>query len=168
MDKQDHVDEILTQWQEERPDLDTSPMGIVGRISRLSRGLGSVLKPVFEQHGINTGEFDVLATLRRSGKPYQLTPTQLFKSAMLTSGAMTNRLDRLEKAGLIVREADPNDRRSLTVALTPVGLKLVNKAVEDHVANLHHLLTSLTDKEAAILAGLLRKLMLQFESDESS
>jgi len=166
MENHDHVDEVLTQWQSERPDLDTSPMGVTGRVSRLSRNLEMSLKSVFENHGINLGEFDVIATLKRSGKPYRLTPTQLLKSSMLTSGAMTNRLDQLEKTGLIAREADPNDRRSITVALTPVGLKLVDKAVEDHVANLHRVLSPLTDKEAATLSGLLRKLLLQFESDD--
>lgn len=163
MEKQDQVDDILRQWQQERPDLDTLPMGIIGRISRLSRHLETHLKPVFEGYGINSGEFDVLATLRRSGEPYQLTPTELFKSVMLTSGAMTNRLNRLEEAGLITRTADPNDRRGSIVTLTPSGLDLVDRAIEDHVANEHKLIAAYTAEELATLVRLLRKLLVSFE-----
>ena len=166
MDTQDLVDKILNQWQRERSDLDVSPMGIIGRISRLSRHFETHLKPVFDKYGINSGEFDVLATLRRSGEPYQLTPTLLFKSVMLTSGAMTNRLNRLENRGLIIRSADPDDRRGTIVSLTPLGLELIDSAIEDHVLNEHKLLKPYTALELTELAPLLRKLLIYFEDDQ--
>ena len=119
--KQDHVDFIQAQWAQEKPDLDTSPMGVVGRISRISRHLDQLLQKNYAQFGLNGGEFDVLAALRRSGHPYQLTPTQLFNSLMLSSGAMTNRLDRLEDEGLIKRAPNPKDRRGILVTLTGQG-----------------------------------------------
>lgn len=168
MSQRDQVDEILRQWKRERPDLDATPMGVIGRISRLALHLDTSLKAVFAKYGLQRGEFDVLATLRRSGKPYQLTPTALFKSVMLTSGAMTNRLDRLEKAGWIIRKADPEDRRSVLVSLTPAGLKLIDKAVEDHVANEHKLLDHLSESEIKTLATSLRRLLIEFEQHETS
>lgn len=165
MNTTDHVDEILAQWRRERPDLEVWPMGVIGRISRLAHHIENRLNPVFEHHNITSGEFDVLATLRRSGAPYQLTPTVLLKSAMLTSGAMTNRLNRLEQAGFIIRDNAPDDRRSVLVSLTPAGLELVNVLVEDHVQNEQMLLAPYTEVEMATLAGLLRKLLSQFETE---
>ena len=108
------------------------------------------------------GEFDVLAVLRRTGRPYSLTPTELFRSLMLSSGAMTNRIDKLEKAGFVRRSADPNDRRGVIVSLTPKGAAIIAKALESHVANEHRLLERLTAKEKSDLARLLRKLLLSF------
>ncbi len=166
MDEHDHVDSIIAQWQRERPDLDVAPMGIIGRISRAARHLADALKIVFDAHGLNAGEFDVLATLRRAGEPHQLTPTALFKSAMLSSGAMTNRLNRLEERGLITRSPDPNDMRGTIVSLSPAGLDLVNTVVTEHVANEHRVLSALTDAESAALARLLRKLLISFEGDD--
>lgn len=163
METHDHVDGIVTQWERERPDLDVSSIAVVGRISRLSRHLEKRLNPVFGRHGLNSGEFDVLCALRRAGEPYQLTPTALSTSVMLTSGAMTNRLDRLEEAGLIVRRADPDDRRSTFVSLTPSGFELVDRAVEDHVSNERELLTICTKAEITTLTRLLRKLLSQFD-----
>lgn len=162
---QDQVDAILEQWFRERPDLDPSPMGVIGRISRASRYIDQFLQQNFAQFGLNGGEFDVLATLRRSGAPYQLTPTALFSSLMLSSGAMTNRLDRLENAGYIERQPHPNDRRGTLVTLTTQGLELIDSVVAAHIATEQKILTSLTPEEQQVLAGLLRKLLLSFGDD---
>lgn len=159
----DHVDAILAQWRRERPDLDPAPMGVIGRIRRIERLLGRALDATFAQFGLNSGEFDVLATLRRSGAPYQLTPTALFTSLMLSSGAMTNRLDRLEQAGLIARAPDPSDRRGTLVGLTPRGLELIDAAVAAHLANEARLLAALLPGERDQLAGLLRRLLCALE-----
>jgi DNA-binding MarR family transcriptional regulator len=161
--KQDKVDFIQEQWAREKPDLDTSPMGIVGRISRISRHLDQLLQKIYSQFGLNGGEFDVLATLRRSGHPYQLTPTQLFNSLMLSSGAMTNRLDRLEDVGFIKRTTNPNDRRGILVTLTEKGVELMDRAYSTHIANEHQILNSLTTTEQEILTDLLRNMLLSLE-----
>lgn len=166
MENNDHVDSIVNQWKHERPDLDVTPMGVIGRLSRLSRHIENKLKHVFEAHGLSQGEFDVLATLRRSGEPYQLTPTVLFKSAMLSSGAMTNRLNKLEEAGLIERLPDPHDRRGTIVSLTEQGMQLVDRAVTDHVENEHNLLAAYSEADIEDLTNLLRKLLLHFEDGE--
>jgi DNA-binding MarR family transcriptional regulator len=157
--ERDHVDDILAQWRRERPDLDPAPMGVIGRISRAARRLDRALDTTFSAFELNGGEFDVLATLRRSGPPYRLTPTRLFTDLMLSSGAMTNRLDRLERAGLIARTPDPSDRRGTLVGLTPRGLELVDAAVTAHLANEERLLDGLSSAEREQLAGLLRKLL---------
>ena len=162
---QDQVDVILKQWSQERPDLDPSPMGVIGRISRASRYIDQFLQQNFAQFGLNGGEFDVLATLRRHGAPYQLTPTALFSSLMLSSGAMTNRLDRLEKAGYIERQPDPNDRRGTLVTLTKQGLEVIEGVVGAHIAHEQQLLAALTSAERRVLAELLRKLLLSFGDD---
>ncbi len=159
----DPVDKILVQWQRERPDLDTSPMGVVGRIGRLSKHLERSIQKTFSEFGLNVGEFDVLATLRRSGHPYQLSPTDLFNALMVSSGTMTHRIDQLEHAGLVTRIPDPGDRRGLLIALTDNGLQLINDAVEAHVANEHHILSGLEESERQVLMALLRKLLLTFE-----
>lgn len=154
----DAVDRILEQWARERPDLDPSPMAVVGRVNRLARELERSLNRVFAGFGLDRGEFDVLATLRRSGQPYQLTPGALLESTMVTSGAVTKRVDRLEQAGLVARAPDPDDRRGVLVGLTAEGLELVDRAVQEHVANEHNLLAGLTDGERERLIRLLRKL----------
>jgi DNA-binding MarR family transcriptional regulator len=156
----DHVDHIQAQWRRERPDLDPSPMGVIGRISLSARSLSRGLDATFASFGLNSGEFDVLATLRRSGPPYQLTPTGLFTDLMLSSGAMTNRLDRLERAGLITRAPDPTDRRGTLVGLTPHGLELIDAAIVAHLQTEEGLLAALAPDEREQLAGLLRKLLL--------
>jgi DNA-binding MarR family transcriptional regulator len=161
----DQVDRLLSQWLRERPDLDVRPMGVIGRISRLARHLDRRLKPVFQRHDLDRGLFDVLATLRRSGAPYRLSPTELFNSVMLSSGAMTSRIDRLEQAGLVARTPDPEDRRGILVELTPRGRELVDRAVEAHIANEWRLIEALTSEEQAELARLLRKLLVSFERD---
>lgn len=159
----DAVDEILRQWTRERPDLDVSPMGIVGRISRLERRMDPLLTSVFRRFGLERWSFDVLAALRRSGHPYELTPTQLFSSLMLTSGAITHRIDELVKAKLVQRAPDPNDRRGIRVRLTELGLVKINEAVAVHVENERKMLKNLSAKERALLISLLRRLLLGLE-----
>jgi len=159
----DPVDAILAQWQRERPDLDVSPMGIIGRMGRLTKYLERALQETFSDFDLNVGEFDVLATLRRSGQPYQLTPTELFNTLMVSSGTMTHRIDRLERADLVKRMDDPSDRRGTLIQLTNKGFNAIEKAVEAHVANEHRLLAALDETERQVLAQLLRKLLISFE-----
>ena len=159
----DPVDRILAQWQQVRPDLDVSPMGIIGRTGRLSKHLGRTIQKTFADFGLNLGEFDVLATLRRSGQPYRLSPTELFNTLMVSSGTMTHRVDRLEKAELVKRVPDPSDRRGLLIQLTDKGFTVIDQAVEAHVANEHQILSVLDASEREVLAQLLRKLLLSFE-----
>jgi DNA-binding MarR family transcriptional regulator len=161
--RQDHVDHILDQWSLQRPDLDVTPMGIIGRISRLSRFLEHSIAELLASHGLNEPQFAVLAALRRAGPPHCLSPTDLYNSLLVSSGAMTNRLRRLEIAGLVRRISDPDDGRGLLVALTNEGHKLIDEAVDAHTANEHRLLAALDPDDRALLAGLLRRLLLQFE-----
>lgn len=160
---QDAVEVILEQWARERPDLDASPMGVIGRISRLSRIFEQEIQEIFASFGLHRGEFDVLATLRRTGKPYRLNPTELSTVLMVSSGGMTNRLDRLERAGLVARRPDPGDRRGTQVGLTEGGRRLVDEVVAEHVTNEHRLLSTLGETERDELANLLRKLLLSLE-----
>ena len=160
MAERDGVDLILEQWRRERPDLDPSAIGVVGRISRLARELEQRLEPVYREHGLEPGWHDVLATLRRTGPPYRLRPTEFSSALMLTSSGTTKRLDRLEAAGLITREPDPDDRRGTLIALTDAGRTLIDAVTEAHLANEHRLLGALSDAERDELAGLLRKLQL--------
>ena len=155
----DHVDTVLEQWRRERPDLDSSPVAVVGRVSRLSRALEDRLEPVYAEHGLDGGLFDVLATLRRQGPPYQLSPRELADASMLTSSGTTKRLDRLERAGLIARKPDPDDRRGVLIELTPAGGKLIDAAYPEHMANEDRLLAALTKTERKQLASLLKKLL---------
>jgi DNA-binding MarR family transcriptional regulator len=163
----DAVDGILEQWERERPDLDVSPMGVFGRLSRADRLLGRSLEETFRGFGLRGGEFDVLAALRRAGEPYSLTPTELFRSMMLSSAAMTNRLDRLEGRGLVRRGPDPGDRRGVLITLTDEGLALVEEAVRAHVENEEELLSLLSAEERDRLANLLRKLLASMETHEA-
>ena len=156
----DHVDTVLSQWASQRPDLDVSAMGVVGRLSRAARLLERGVDVVLEEHDLGGGAFDILATLRRSGPPYQLTPGALVRSSMVTSGAVTARLDRLVAKGLVTRETDPENRRSVLVTLTPQGRRLVDRAVEAHVANEEALLEGLSARERTQLASLLRRLLV--------
>jgi DNA-binding MarR family transcriptional regulator len=159
----DPIDVILAKWQRERPDLDVSSIGIIGRIVRLSKHLERGVQETLSEFGLNIGEFDVLATLRRSGQPYQLSPTEIFNTLMVSSGTMTHRLDRLEQANLVQRIPDPNDRRGTLIQLTKKGFRVIDKAVEAHVANGHHLVAVLEDTDREALAQLLRKLLTSFE-----
>ncbi len=156
----DRAAKAIEQWKRERPDLDVSPMGVLGRLNEASSLIARErLAPLFARYGLQAGEFDVLATLRRSGSPYALTPTALYEATMVTSGAMTNRLDRLEASGLIARAPHPNDRRGIVVRLTEKGLALIDEAVTAHVANEHEILAVLTRTEQEALSRLLEKLV---------
>ena len=159
----DHVDRILEQWNRERPDLDVAPMGLLGRIARLRTHLAREVEQTLAAHGLNSATFDVLATLRRSGPPYALSPGDLLATTMVSSGTMTNRLDQLEKAGLVARTHNPEDRRSVIIALTEKGRAVVDEAVTAHVANQHRLVESLSSEERKQLDGLLRTFLGRFE-----
>jgi DNA-binding MarR family transcriptional regulator len=161
----DLVDDILQQWHRELPGLDVSGMAVIGRISRLSRILERRIATVLAQHGLNESQFGVLAALRRAGAPYCLTPTALYNSLLISSGAMTNRLDRLTAIGLVRRIPDPEDGRSVLVALTPRGLKVIEAAVRAHTENELEMLAALTPKEQRTFADLLRKQLLASEGD---
>jgi DNA-binding MarR family transcriptional regulator len=156
----DEIDRIVEQWERERPDLDPSPTQTLQRITRLSLLQGVSFARVFAPHGISFGEYLVLAALRRAGPPYRMNPTALFNSVILSSGAMTNRLDRLEAMDLVERQPDPTDRRGRLVALTDRGRELVDTAVAEHLDNEQTLLGALDAAEREQLAGLLRKLLL--------
>jgi DNA-binding MarR family transcriptional regulator len=156
--ERDGVDLILEQWRRERPDLDASPIGVIGRVSRLARELEQRLEVVYREHGLEPGWHDVLATLRRTGAPNRLRPTDLTNASMLTSSGTTKRLDRLEQAGLIAREPDPDDRRGTLISLTPAGRRLIDKVTEAHLANEQRLVSALSAAERRQLADLLRKL----------
>lgn len=140
----DAVDGILAQWHRERPDLDVSPMGVIGRLKRCAALVQQQLDATFAEFDMSGWEFDMLATLRRSGAPYRLAPTALFSTLMVTSGTMTHRLQRLEARGWIARVANADDARSTLVQLTDVGFALIERAVEAHVANEHRMLAPLT------------------------
>jgi DNA-binding MarR family transcriptional regulator len=154
----DHAQRVVDQWASERPDLDASPVLVIGRLHRVGLALTAELVKVYDDFGLGEGDFDVLATLRRSGEPYELTPTDLMEQTMVTSGAVTKRLDRLERAGLVERRVSTDDRRSRIVALTSRGRELMDRAAEAHFANEARLLEPLTSRERATLAGLLAKL----------
>ena len=160
MPEQDGVDLILEQWGRERPDLDATPLAVIGRVSRLSRELELRLEPVFARHGLEAGLYDVLATLRRAGAPYLVRPSELAASLMLTASGMTKRLDRLEQAGLVARHPDPADRRGVLIELTPAGRQVIDSTATEHVANESNLLSALSRAERQQLASLLRKLLL--------
>ncbi|WP_433469847.1 MarR family winged helix-turn-helix transcriptional regulator [Spirillospora sp. CA-128828] len=155
----DAVDAILAQWGRERPDLDVSAMGVVGRISRAQLLLGRELRDFFAARGLESWEFDVLATLRRHGAPYELTAGALLKAAMVTSGAITNRIDRMEAKGLVERVRDAGDRRSVRIRLTPRGLEIVDELVGLHAANEERLLAALDPEARERLAAALRTLL---------
>jgi DNA-binding MarR family transcriptional regulator len=155
----DAVDAIIEQWAAVRPDLDTRAMEVFGRVYRLSRAMGDRTEKAYARLGISRGEFDVLATLRRAGEPYTLSPRQLSATLMLTTGGMTGRLDKLERAGLLRRSPDPHDRRGLQVTLTDEGLALIEEAVGAGVATQTEALSALTDEQARHLADLLRLLL---------
>jgi DNA-binding MarR family transcriptional regulator len=162
----DHVDDLLAQWRHERPDLepDLAAMGTIGRLGRFTTLAARSIETVFASHGISTGEFDVLAALRRTGAPHVMTPTALARTLMLSPAGMTNRLDRLEAAGHIERRPDPDDRRSLLVALSDAGRTLVDAAVTDHVANEARLLAPLSVRQRAALDDALRTLLASIEA----
>jgi DNA-binding MarR family transcriptional regulator len=158
----DEVDELVEAWQRERADLDLSPVEVFSRISRLSRHLDLARRSAFTAQGIEPWEFDVLAALRRAGRPYQLTPGRLIRETLVTSGTMTNRVDRLAARGLVQRSPDPGDRRGVLVGLTPAGRRTVDAAFEELLRRERRLLESLPADDRAQLAALLKTLMSPF------
>lgn len=156
----DAVDSFLAQWQRERPEMEASPMGVVGRLSRTSRLVEHEIRDYFAAEGMESWEFDVLATLRRSGPPYTLTPKELVARTMVGSAAMTNRVDRLVAKALVQRETDPANRRSILITLTDKGHEVVERVVDGHVANAARLVAELEPDERAELDRLLRKLLV--------
>ncbi|SIT13764.1 transcriptional regulator, MarR family [Thalassolituus maritimus] len=157
------------EWERERPDINASVMALAGRLLEATHLLErDWIFPLAAQFELHQGEFDVIATLRRSGNPYSLTPTELHEGLMLSSGAMTSRLDRLERKGLIERSPAPNDRRSILVKLTPAGLALIDRILPLHVANEQQALATLTSKEQKLLNELLVKLVAGLHKKPSS
>ncbi|MFJ9146697.1 MarR family winged helix-turn-helix transcriptional regulator [Streptomyces sp. NPDC102270] len=157
--RKDAVDAIIEQWAAVRPDLDTRAMEVFGRIYRLSRAMGDRVEKAYAPYGISRGEFDVLATLRRAGEPYTLSPRRLSSTLMLTTGGMTGRLDKLERADLLRRSPDPHDRRGLQVTLTEKGLAVIDEAVGAGLTAQTEALSTLDDEQADQLADLLRALL---------
>lgn len=155
----DHVDLVLKQWDAQRPDLDVSPMAVIGRLSRAHRLIDAELGRTFAKHGLDRASFDVLATLRRSDPPHRLTPTGLMRASMVTSGAITQRLDRLEARGLVARTPSESDGRGVQVELTDEGRALIDRALPDHVDNETRVLGALTGPQREELAGTLRTLL---------
>ncbi|MEV7023742.1 MarR family transcriptional regulator [Kitasatospora sp. NPDC093558] len=158
--QRDTVDDIVDQWARARPELDSGPMALIGRLRRYNLRVDSALREYFAQHGLDTSEFDVLATLRRAGEPYELNARGLLKSAMVTSGAITNRVDRLSAKGLVERRPCESDRRAVLVRLTPEGKDLVDALLPGHVRNERRLLAALDRDEQAQLDALLKKLLV--------
>ncbi|MFI4852941.1 MAG: MarR family winged helix-turn-helix transcriptional regulator [Gimesia chilikensis] len=156
---QDLIDILISQWKTERPDLNVEPMGVVGRVLRLATRLERRVSETLKPYGLTVGGFDILATLRRAGNPEGLTPTELMEAVMLSSGAMTNRIDRLEEQGLVERRPSPNDRRSLQVLLTAEGRKVVDEAVADRLDEAEGALCGLKAEERDQLADLLRAML---------
>ncbi|MBN6051190.1 MarR family transcriptional regulator [Nonomuraea sp. RK-328] len=163
-DAQDEVDRLVTAWRAERPDLDVEPLQVLSRVSRLAKHLDRARRAAFAEHDLEPWEFDVLTALRRAGRPYELSPGALLRATLVTSGTMTNRIDRLAQAGLVVRRPDPEDRRGVLVSLTPAGLDRVDAAFAGLLRREHELLAGLGAEEQRALARLLRTLLAPFDS----
>jgi Transcriptional regulators len=159
----DEVDRIVAAWHRERPDLDVSPLTVLSRVSRLARHLDLARRSAFARSQLESWEFDVLAALRRAGAPYRLSPGALLTQTLVTSGTMTNRIDRLVAKGLVVREPSPEDRRGVLVRLTPEGLARVDAAMTDFLAAETAILQDLTPAQREQLADLLRVVVRQFD-----
>jgi DNA-binding MarR family transcriptional regulator len=164
----DHVSTILKQWRTQRPDLDVSPVGVFGRISRIDRHKSIALREVYRRHDCDAGEYDVLAALRRNGPPHELTPTNLSRTVLVNSATMTERLTRLEQRGLVLRTRSDRDRRSVTVGLTRAGRNLIDSAVNDLLAIETRLLAGLTHADQRALTRLLAKLAADLDVQEIS
>ena len=154
-DTPDHVARIQEEWRRERPDLDVAPQGVIGRLHRVAALLTDELVAVYREHGLGEGDFDVLATLRRAGAPYERTPGELAEHTMITTGGMTKRIDRLEEAGLVTRRSSERDGRGRVVALTELGRERIDAAVTAHLANERRLLDELDPADAAELERIL-------------
>jgi DNA-binding MarR family transcriptional regulator len=159
----DHVARIQAEWRRERPDLDVSPQGVIGRLHRVGVLLSDQLTAVYQRFGLSEGEFDVLAALRRAGDPFERAPGELAAFTMVTTGAMTKRLDRLETAGLLTRRPSAADGRGRVVALTPAGRALIDEAFAAHMRNERRMLADLTPDEAAKLEELLTTWLARLE-----
>jgi DNA-binding MarR family transcriptional regulator len=159
----DHVGRILEQWHRERPELDVSPLAVIGRLHRLADALNVELRALFAEAGLSDGDFDVLASLRRAGEPCALTPTELATTTMVTSGAVTKRVDRLEAQGYVSRTVSAGDARSRVIALTPAGRSLIDDLFPKHVENERRLLAGLSATDRADLARLLEKWSLALD-----
>ncbi|MFN8147168.1 MAG: MarR family transcriptional regulator [Candidatus Nanopelagicales bacterium] len=160
----DEVDVLVSAWRRERPDLDVGPLEVLSRVSRLARHLDLARREAFAAHGLEPWEFDVLAALRREGAPYALSPGRLLQVTLVTSGTMTNRIDRLEAKGLVEREPDPDDGRSVRVLLTDAGRTRVDDALTDLLAHERRILAALEPADRDTLADLLRLLAIPFET----
>jgi DNA-binding MarR family transcriptional regulator len=163
-ERRDEVDDLVAAWRAERPDLDVEPLQVLSRVSRLARHLDRARRGAFAGHGLETWEFDVLSALRRQGPPYQLTPGALLRATLVTSGTMTNRVDRLAEAGLVRREPDPQDRRGVLVTLSEAGRARVDAALDDLVKSEHALLNGLSATDRRTLADLLRVLLAPLDA----
>jgi DNA-binding MarR family transcriptional regulator len=161
--KKDMIDDVQNDWSEQRPDLNSEAMGVVLRIQALAKILGEQTAQRLDEHDLQWWQYDVLSSLRRQGEPYRMTATELADTVMLTSGAMTNRIDRLEAAGLISRMADPDDRRRVLVQLTGEGLKLVESAAEARFQSARDALYCLDGQQRSQLSDLLRLVLLAQE-----
>jgi DNA-binding MarR family transcriptional regulator len=161
---EDEVDRLVAAWQAERPDLDVRPLQVLSRVSRLARHLDRARRAVFAAHQVESWEFDVLTALRRAGAPYQLSPGQLLRATLVTSGTMTNRIDRLAAAGLVERHPDPQDKRGVQVRLTEAGLTRVDAAFADLLGREQAILEGLSPDQRETLAVLLRTLLIPFDS----
>jgi DNA-binding MarR family transcriptional regulator len=164
----DDVDRLVEAWQRERPDLDLSPMEVLSRVTRLSHHLDVARRRAFSHHGLELWEFDVLAALRRAGEPYELSPGRLLRETLVTSGTMTNRIDRLASRGLVERGPDPEDRRGVRVRLTLEGRDRVDAALAMLLEQERPLLTSLSAGEHRALADTLRTLLTRIEDNPTS
>lgn len=164
----DEVDRLVAAWRRERPDLDFDPMQVLSRVTRLARHLDLARRQAFADHRLETWEFDVLSALRRAGSPYELSPGRLIRETMVTSGTMTNRVDRLADKGLVRRLPDPADRRGVLVRLTEAGRARVDAALEGLLRHEQALLGGLTPGERRYLAGLLRTVVSRFDKPPQS
>jgi len=159
----DEVDVLVEAWRRERPDLDVAPLGVLSRVSRLARHLDLARREAFAAHDLEPWEFDVLAALRREGAPYTLSPGRLLQVTLVTSGTMTNRIDRLAAKGLVARVPDPNDGRGVQVVLTDAGRGRVDDALTDLLAHERDILSALPADDREELADLLRRLTVPFD-----
>jgi DNA-binding MarR family transcriptional regulator len=160
----DEVDRLVEAWHRERPDLDVAPLEVLSRVSRLARHLDRARRTAFAEHDLEPWEFDVLSALRRAGEPYRLTPSKLLTQTLVTSGTMTNRIDRLAARDLVKRLPDPDDRRGVLVELSEVGRERVDGAFEGLLAQEREILAGLSGADRETLAGLLRTLVLPFDN----
>jgi DNA-binding MarR family transcriptional regulator len=161
----DEVDDLVTAWQAERPDLDVRPMQVLSRISRLARHLDRERRSAFAAHDLESWEFDVLAALRRQGAPYELSPGALLRATLVTSGTMTNRVDRLKDKGLVRRRPDPQDKRGALITLTEAGRARVDATLADLLEKEQALLAGLPETSRDTLASLLRVLLAPLDAD---